>query len=92
MLVKRNATLIHEIFVSSLEEVDQLEYVGLYSKLSLLHQGGHEKVLIQSCVSFDQHCMFKAISCTMQPCQLMVSFRTFHPGIGRGMRSPSLYT
>ena len=50
MLVKRNATLMHEFFVSSLEEVDQL------SKLSPLHQGGHEKFLLQSCVSFYQHC------------------------------------
>ncbi len=50
MLVKRNATLIHEFFVSSLEEVDQL------SKLTPLLKGGHEKFLIQSCVSFDQHC------------------------------------
>ncbi len=53
MLVKRNATLIHEFFVSSLEEV------GLCSKLSPLHQRGHEKFLIQSCVSFDQHCNLK---------------------------------
>ncbi len=57
MLVKRNATLIHEFFESSLEEVDQREYVELCSKLSPLIQGGHEKFLIQSCVSFDQHCM-----------------------------------
>ena len=56
MLVKRNATLIHEFFVSSLEEVDQLEYAGLCSKLTPLLKGGHEKFLIQSCVSFDQHC------------------------------------
>ncbi len=32
------------------------EYVGLSSKLSPLLQGEHEKFLIQSCVSFDQHC------------------------------------
>ena len=54
MLVKRNATLIHEFFVTSLEE----EYVGPCSKLIQLLQGGHEKFLIQSCVSFDQHCTF----------------------------------
>ena len=34
-----------------------LEYVGVCSKLSPLLQGGHEKFLIQSCVSFDQHCI-----------------------------------
>ncbi len=33
-----------------------LDYVGLCSKLTPLLKGGHEKFLIQSCVSFDQHC------------------------------------
>ena len=42
MLVKRNATLIHQFFVSSLEEVDQLMW--LCSKLSPLLQGG-QKIL-----------------------------------------------
>ncbi len=34
-----------------------LEYVELCSKLSPLIQRGHEKFVIQSCVSFDQHCI-----------------------------------
>ncbi len=63
MLVKRNATLIYEFFVSSLEEVD----VELCSKLSPLIQGGHRKFLIQSCISYDQHCMYLA-ECKWRQC------------------------
>ena len=33
-----------------------LEYVEPWSKLSPLIHGGHEKFVIQSSVSFDQHC------------------------------------
>ncbi len=32
------------------------EYVGLCTKLTPLLKGGQEKYLIQSCISFDQHC------------------------------------
>ncbi len=59
MLVKRNATLNHEIFVSSLDEVVQL---WRWLKMLIYVQswppsfrGGHQKFLIWSCVSFDQH-------------------------------------
>ncbi len=64
MLVKRNATLIHEFFASSLEEVDQLwrwltidEVCWTVFKFEPPPSGGHGKFLIQSCVSFDQHCI-----------------------------------
>ncbi len=43
-------------FLASCYHEHCLEYVGLCSKLSLLLQWGHEKFLIQSCVSFDHYC------------------------------------